>query len=134
MQLRPQDDVKQQVQQYAEATRAAAGSDTFPQANTNVSACEGAAGELSDPDSVYYIQGIYQASVPADQQLEALRKTRQAWEDTGYTITEDRTFPDGQRGQVAAKSGDGFSFSLSSGDAPAMLLLIGSPCYRTPGS
>jgi hypothetical protein len=117
------------VKAYAEATRTAAGVAAFSHANEDVSPCEGRAGELSNPEEVYYVQGIYQLMVPADEQADALAKVRQAWETDGFTIKDARTVTGG-RGKVSAATTDGYSLSLTSGEPPAMVLLVSSPCYR----
>jgi hypothetical protein len=119
-----------QVKRYADTTRAAVGVDAFSQAGENVTPCEGRAGELSDPDEVYYVQGIYQVMVPAGQQADALARARQRWQADGLTIKAERTFGADGTGEVSAATDDGYSLSLTSGQPPAMALLVSSPCYR----
>jgi hypothetical protein len=119
-----------QVKQYAETTRTAAGVDRFSQSSENVTPCEGRAGEVSNPDEVYYVQGIYQLMIPADQQADALAQVRQRWQGDGLTIKSERSFgPDGT-GEIVAATDTGYSLSLTSGQPPAMLLLVSSPCYQ----
>jgi hypothetical protein len=130
VQTKAPDQATSEVKQYAETTRTAIGAGAFTQANENVTPCEGRAGELSDPEDVYYVQGNYQLLVPADQQADTLAKAREQWERDGHTITKERSFgPDGT-GEVSASSSDGHTLTLSSGQPPAMLLLVASPCYR----
>jgi hypothetical protein len=122
VQTMPQEQAKTQTGTYAEATRLAAGVTSFAQSAANVTPCEGRAGELSDPDEVYYVQGIYQLLVPADQHPAVLANVRRQWESDGYTITGDLT----------ARTPDEFELSLTAGQPPAMQLLVSSPCYRNP--
>jgi hypothetical protein len=130
VQTKAPDQATEQVKRYADVTRAAITTGMFSQANENVTPCEGRAGELSDPDEVYYVQGNYQLMVPADQQAEALAKARQQWERDGHTVKSQRSFgPDGT-GETTATTSDDFTLTLSSGQPPAMLLLVASPCYR----
>jgi hypothetical protein len=130
VQTRAPEQATGQVKEYADATRAAAGVDAFSQANENQSPCEGRAGELSDTDEVYYIQGNYQLMVPAERQGEALAAARQRWQGSGFTIKTERSFGPGGTGEVTAVTDDGFTLTLTSGQPPAMLLVVASPCYR----
>lgn len=121
-----------QVKDYAEAIRAAAGVDAFSERSENVTSCEGRLGELSDPDEVYYIQGIYQLLVPAEEQAATRTRVRQQWERDGLRITGERTFGTTGTGEVKATADGGYTLALTSGEPPAMLLLVSSPCYRRP--
>lgn len=126
----PQAEAQRQVRQYADAVRSAVGAEQFTQDGENISPCEGRLGELSNTDEIYYAQGIYQMMIPADRHLEALRKARQEWENQGFTIKGERTFGPGARGEVEASTSDEYSLHFSSGNPPAMVLMVASPCYR----
>ncbi|MEV1286337.1 hypothetical protein [Micromonospora sp. NPDC049679] len=129
--IRSEADVTRQVQQYAEQTATAVGS-TLTNAAASSAPCEGRAGELSE--DIYYVQGTYQLPLAPDKHLATLARIRDQWRGQGYTITEDRTFPDSAEGTVAAKTPtDGYRISLESTSPPTMLaLLIHSDCYRSP--
>ncbi|GAA2582513.1 hypothetical protein GCM10010435_70280 [Winogradskya consettensis] len=129
VQTKPQADAKAQVEQLATAARTAAGIASFSQSNANISGCDGRAGEISDPDEVYYVQGIYQLLVPAEQQAAAIAKVRDAWKQAGHTIKTERTFDSGG-GEIIAVTTDEYDLSLGTGEPPAMSLLVSSPCYR----
>ncbi|MBG0564630.1 hypothetical protein [Actinoplanes aureus] len=130
----PQEDAKQEVVRQAEAIRVAVGADRFSQAKANVTPCEGRRGELSDSAEVYYVQGIYQMLIPVAEHLTVLAKARSALESSGYTIEKERTFPVSGGGEITAGAANGYSASLTSGDELAMLLMVSSPCYRTPAA
>jgi hypothetical protein len=49
----------------------------------------------------------------------------------GFTIKDDHRVPDGRGDITVLNPGDGFTFSVSSGEPPALALIINSPCYRT---
>lgn len=127
--------VKQQVEQHAEEVRAAVGADRFDHGSASVRPCRDQATDASDPDTAYYMQGTYYLRVPADQQSDALNKTRAQWQNSGYTIEAEQTFGPGQGGVIRAGTADHFELGLVSGRPPAMQLLIASPCYRndSPG-
>lgn len=130
VQTMPPDRATARVKQYADDTRAAVGADAFSQRDENVSPCDGRMGELSDPDEVYYVQGVYQLLVPADQQAEVLSRVRERWRRDGLTIKQERSFGTGGTGEIGATAADGYTLNLTSGQPPAMLLLVSSPCYR----
>ncbi len=120
----PPDKAKQQVELYAGSTLTAAEVAAFSQSAANVTGCRRDNGKLSDPDESFYIQGIYQMIVPAEQQAEVLGKVREAWQLNGYRFSSA-----GTSGGIQAVTGDVYEMSLAPG--PAMQLLISSPCYRT---
>ena len=63
--------------------------------------------------------------------LTLMRRVRQEWTDAGYTIKSERTFGPGQPGgEISAATDEGYDLSLTSGQPPAMQLLVSSPCYR----
>ena len=122
---------RQIVDQYARVTLAATGQDKFSQGGIASMPCEGRQGELSD--RIYTMYGVYQLLVPADEQLAMLDRVRDAWKAQGYTITSQRTYPPGARGEVnATNPKDGALFSLSSGQPPSMSLSINTKCHRRP--
>lgn len=131
VQTMPQEQARRQVTQYAERVRTIVAADTFSQANANVTPCEGKGGELSDTESVYYIQGIYQLLIPAEDQEQALSRVQQQLQTDGLTIKTQRSFGPGKGGEVGAVSTDGYTVRLTSGQPPAMQLLVSSPCYRS---
>jgi len=131
MQTVPQDEARRKVKEYAESVRAAVGVQEFSNGNENVTPCEGKLGELSDESEVYYVQGTYQIQVSGEQHAEALRRARQDWDSRGFTIKGEHTYNDGG-GRVTAVTDDEYSLQLGSGNPPAMVLLVSSPCYRTP--
>lgn len=124
----PPDKAKQQVELYAGSTLTASEVAAFSQSAANVTGCRQDNGKLSDPDESFYIQGIYQMIVPAEQQAEVLGKVREAWQLNGYRFSSSSS--DGGGG-IRAVTGDAYEMSLAPGPPPAMRLLISSPCYRT---
>jgi hypothetical protein len=130
VQIRSEADVTRQVQQYAEQTATAVGS-TLTNGAASSAPCEGRAGELSE--DIYYVQGTYQLPLAPEKQLATLARMRDQWRGQGYTITEDRTFPDSAEGTLTAKNPtDGYSIRLTSTRPPtALALLIHSDCYRS---
>jgi hypothetical protein len=131
VQSMPPDRAKSQVHRLAEQVRTAVAVESFSQADENVSPCEGRDGELSDAGDVYYIQGIYQLLVPAADQDEALARVRRQAPADGLEIKSERSFGSGAGGELTAANTDGYAVSLTSGQPPAMQLLVSSPCYRT---
>lgn len=124
------DQATARVKQYAETVRGTVGLDAFSQANENVTPCEGRLGELSNPDEVYYVQGVYQLMVPAERQAEILSRAREQWQRDGLTIKKERSFGADGTGEIGVSAADGYALTLTSGEPPAMLLLVSSPCYR----
>jgi hypothetical protein len=131
MEQMPQDQATTRVKQLAEKVRAASGADAFSKGSETVSPCDGKAGDLSDPDKVYYIQGIYQLRTPVAQQKTLFADVRQQLVADGMKITDERTFDDGG-GDLGASRDDGYKVSLRSGEDPLIAVLVSSPCYRTP--
>jgi hypothetical protein len=94
--------------------------------------CEGRRGELSE--TVYYAWvGVTVAPVPEEQQLPTLRRLREHWQQQGYTITTDRVFSAGRRGEVDMENpADEFQVSVISTEPPtAFAVRISSPCYES---
>jgi hypothetical protein len=94
--------------------------------------CEGPGGKTTD--TVYYAAGHYQiAPIPEDQQLLTLRRLRGQWQQQGYTIKQDRVFPDGKTGELGVENpADEFEIHLESTEPPtAFALSISSPCYQS---
>jgi hypothetical protein len=130
MQQMPQDQATNRVKELAEKVRVASGTDAFSKGSETVSPCDGKLGDLSDPDKVYYIQGIYQLRVPIAEQKTLFAGIRQQLVTDGMKITDERTFDDGG-GDLGATRDDGYSVSLRSGEDPLIAVLVSSPCYRT---
>lgn len=94
--------------------------------------CEGPGSRTEE--TVYYAAGHYQiAPIPEDQQLSTLRRLREQWQQQGYTITQDRVFPDGKTGELVVRNSvDEFEIAVITTEPPtAFALSISSPCYRS---
>lgn len=128
----PQAETTRTVNLYAARTVTVMG-DSRELANprTNVAPCSGKRGELAG--NVYTVQGNYQVFVPEQEHLTTLRRLSDQWRSQGYTITNERTFPDGKGGEVTAiNPADRFSITVTSGQpAIAFALIVSSPCYRS---
>ena len=121
-------DVTAAVQQRAEKVATLIGQ-ALREPATNASPCTGKLGE--NDRQVFTVQGAYNLTMPAEQQLETVAKVRDTFKADGYEITDDRVVS-GQ-GVLAAKAPDGYSFYLQSTSPPtALALLVNSPCYRSP--
>jgi hypothetical protein len=121
-------DVTAAVQQRAEQVASLIGQ-ALREPATNASPCTGKLGETDR--QVFTVQGAYDVTMPAAQQLGAVAKVRDSWKADGYEITDDRVV--GGRGVLAAKAPDGYRFYLQSkSPADALALLINSPCHRSP--
>jgi hypothetical protein len=125
-------DVTSQVQRYADDVVTLIGNTRLQEPAASAAGCEGKLGEVSR--DIFYVQGAYLMPVPAEQHLTTLARVREQWRQRGYTITDDRTFPDGKRGVLAATiPTDGYRIKLESGvPAIAFSLLVHSSCYRSP--
>jgi hypothetical protein len=122
---------EQIVDQYAQASLTYSGQAKFSTSSIHPSPCEGKNGESSD--TIYTMVGIYQLLVPGADQLAMLNRLRDAWRAQDYTITSQRTFPPGGRGEITATNpNDGVLLTLRSGLPPAMLLTINTKCRRRP--
>lgn len=121
-------DVTAAVQQRADKVAILIGQ-ALREPATNASPCTGKLGETDR--QVFTVQGAYNLTMPAEQQLETVAKVRDTWRAEGYEITDDRVV--GAQGVLAAKAPDGYRFYLQ-GTAPraALALLVNSPCYRSP--
>ena len=121
-------DAKRWTADHAQRTAAAMGEDAALQPGEDPVPvpCDG------KPDGVYHVQGIYQILLPGDQHLDGLRRLREDWHRAGYEIRKERTFPDGTRGEISAVvPADSFAITVSSGQPPAMVVIIASPCYQS---
>ena len=86
--------------------------------------------EGDDSGSVHYASGSFQLIVPIDQHRSVVDRVASGWAQRGYTVDPVTTFPDGGA-KVTARTGDGFvDMTLGSGEAPAMVLVIVTDCYR----
>jgi hypothetical protein len=125
---RTEADVTAAVQQRAEKVATLIGQ-ALREPATNASPCTGKLGENNR--QVFTVQGAYNLTMPAEQQLETVAKVRDTWQTEGYEITDDRVV--GDQGVLAAKAPDGYSFYLQTKPPSAALaLLVNSPCYRSP--
>jgi hypothetical protein len=117
---------QQQVRDHAERFAAAVGTELRDPAE-NPGPCEG------KPDDWYYVSGAYQLLVPADRQGAALAAAKDYALGEGYTLKREHSLPDG-RGQVTVVNPrDGHTMTVGSGEPPAMVVLVNSPCYRSEG-
>ena len=128
-----QADARALVEGYAHEVTTAVGTEPTPAGALKALAnpCEGRGGELSD--DVYSMLGSMQLSLPEAEQLATLARLRDRWTRQGYTVTEERTFPDGRRGTLTVRApGDDVEISLNStSEAKAIAVLISTPCYRS---
>jgi hypothetical protein len=84
-------------------------------------------------DTAQAMQGTYQLMVPLTEQPGLLDRVRAGWEAAGYTITGQRSFDGG--GEVKATNPkDGVQLRLTSGEPPAMRLLVHTACYQPTAS
>jgi hypothetical protein len=124
----PHADAKRLTTEHAERTATWMGNNVKlePNPTTTANACDG------KPAGHYYIQGIYQILLPGEQHVEALKRLTSRWQQEGYQIRKERTFPNGKGGEATATNPkDNFAISITSGEPPAMLLLVNSPCYKS---
>ncbi|MDG4791223.1 hypothetical protein O7626_35905 [Micromonospora sp. WMMD1102] len=93
--------------------------------------CDGSFGEVSG--TVYSMVGHGQIPVPAAEQVGTLARLRDHWQRHGYSVEEDRVFPDGRTGTVAVRNPvDGVRIRVTSTEPPTMFaLMISTPCYRS---
>jgi hypothetical protein len=113
------------VRGYADRVVAAVGDTTLRDPAETSPHCDG------KPDDWYYFSGIYQILVPAERQGDALDRVKAYAQTHGYTIKNDHRVPDGRGDITVLNPGDGVTLSLGSGEPPAMVLIVNSPCYRT---
>lgn len=121
-------DAKRWTADYAQRTAAALGEDAALQPGEDPVPvpCDG------KPDGVYHVQGIYQILLPGEQHLDGLRRLRENWQQAGYEIRKERTFPAGKGGEISAVvPADSFAITVSSGQPPAMVVIVASPCYQS---
>lgn len=124
------------VNDYAIRTETLTGAKrTTTDRQVHTTSCKGRQGEY--PETVYYANlNLQIAPIPEDQQLPTLRRLRDHWQKEGYTIKQDRVFPDGRTGELAVENpADGFEISLVSTEPPnAFAVTISSPCYYSDES
>ncbi|MEU4715262.1 hypothetical protein AB0F73_16605 [Micromonospora purpureochromogenes] len=130
MQTASEADITRRVNEYAGQVAAATGS-TLANPATSSAPCEGRRGEMDE--SIRTVQGVYNIPVAPDKHLETLARLRDQWRAQGWTITEDRTFPNGNEGTITAKTTpDSYSLTVSGTKEPtALLLLVHSACYKS---
>jgi hypothetical protein len=116
---------KHQVRAYADRLVAVIG-DTRIRKDTVVALhCDG------KPQDWYFASGVYQIFVPAEQHSPAFDRLKQYAGEQGYTVDNDHRIADGRGDVTVSNPRDGYTLTASSGEAPAMVLIINSPCYRT---
>jgi len=123
-------EVIRRVDQYADQVAALVGGEHTP-SKANSAPCTGRAGETDE--RIRYVLGTYQIPLAEEKHIETLARVRDEWRAKGWTITDDRTLPDGVTGILAAKTNsDDYSVRLVSTEPPtALALLIHSTCYRS---
>jgi len=85
-----------------------------------------------DDEFVHYTEGSFQLIVPLEQQRALVDRVARGWASRGYAVTPVTTFPDGG---ARVGAGDGFvEMTLGSGQAPAMVLVVVTACYRVAAS
>jgi hypothetical protein len=126
----PMDDAtaEQIVARYAQEALEFSGWSAFSEYSHSPSPCVGRHGE--DSDTVYAMQGAYQLLVPGPEQLPLIERVREGWKARGYTINSQRAISAEQGDVRATNPSDGASLLLTSGEVPAMLLLIHTGCYQ----
>jgi hypothetical protein len=128
--MAPMDDAtaEQIVERYAREALEFSGWSGFSEHSVAPGPCVGRQGE--DSDTIYSMQGAYQLLVPGTDQLPLIDRVREGWQARGYTITAQRTLSAEQGDVRATNPDDGASLVLTSGEIPAMLLLIHTGCYQ----
>lgn len=122
MQTASEADITRRVNEYAGQVAAATGS-TLANPAASSAPCEGTRGEMDE--SIRTVQGVYNISVAPDKHLETLARLRDQWRSQGWTITEDRTFPNGSEGTITATTTpDDYSLTVSGTREPTALLLL----------
>jgi hypothetical protein len=113
---------KEIVERYAQEALDLSGWSGFSETRFSPMPCD-------DDDTAHAMQGTYQLMVPLDQQPNLLDRLRAGWEAAGYTITGQRSFDGG--GEVKATNPkDGAQLRLTTGEPPAVRLLIHTACYQ----
>jgi hypothetical protein len=111
---------KQSVERYAQEALDLSGWSGFSETRFSPMPCD---------DTAHAMQGTYQLMVPLEQQPGLLERVRAGWEAAGYTITGQRSFDGG--GEVKATNPrDGAQLRLTTGEPPAVRLLIHTACYQ----
>jgi len=127
-------EIEQMIRADADAI-AAATDGVLENYRTNSAPCDTADGGFSR-DGTWKLTGFAVALLAGDQHIAALRTLHDRWRSDGWTITEDRTLPDGIRGALSGRNpATGVTISVTSSDPPKQLaIIIASPCYQpTPG-
>jgi hypothetical protein len=113
---------KQTVERYAQEALDLSGWSGFSETRFSPMPCD-------DDDTAHAMQGTYQLMVPLEQQPGLLDRVRAGWEAAGYTITGQRSFDGG--GEVKATNPrDGAQLRLTTGEPPAVRLLVHTACYQ----
>jgi hypothetical protein len=116
------------VQRHVEEVLALAGWAGFSGGGSQPVPCLAPDGHPSD--SHHYMSGSFQLIVPLDHHRSLIDRVARGWAAHGYTVTPVTTFADGGA-KVTARTADDFvDMTLGSGEAPAMVLVIVTACYR----
>lgn len=123
-------DVIRTVETYGHAVAQHVGDAQMEKAKASAAACEGKQGEYAS--DVFYVQGAYRLSLPAERQLTTLAALGGELEKEGYQVKKARTFPSGNGGELELlHASDGYSVTFTSTQPPnALALLVYSPCYK----
>jgi hypothetical protein len=116
---------QQQVRAHADRLVTAIGETGLRDSAQTTLSCDG------KPDDWYYVSGAYQVFVPADRQGAALAAAKEYALGAGYTLEHEQSLPDGTGDVTVSNPRDGHTITVASGEPPAMVVLINSPCYRT---
>jgi hypothetical protein len=116
---------QQQVRDYADRLVTVIGDTKIRNGSADPAHCDG------KPDDWYFVTGIYQTFVPAERHQDALKRVKEYAQQQGYTVKDENTFADRTGDITVLNPGDGYTVSVSSGEPPALALIINSPCYRT---
>jgi hypothetical protein len=118
------------VDRHARATLAASGAERFTRESIGPGPCVGRRGEVSD--EVYAMVGSYQLLVDAPDQDAMIARVREAWEAAGHLVRSHRVFSSGGGELTANVPDDQVTITLTSGEPPAMLLLVTTACHQRP--
>ncbi|MBX6750526.1 MAG: hypothetical protein IRY85_12810 [Micromonosporaceae bacterium] len=120
---------RQIVWRHADEVLELAGWAGFASGDSQPVPCRGPDGR--DEDNVYYTEGSFQLIVPLEQHRALVDRVARGWATRGYTVDPVTAFPDGGA-RVSARAGF-VDLTLGSGQAPAMVLVVVTDCYRVAG-
>jgi hypothetical protein len=135
--MRTMDDgtARQIVWRHAEEVLELAGWAGFTTGDSQPIPCRGPDGrDLGlgwDRENVHYTEGSFQLVVPLEQHRALVDRVARGWASLGYTVDPVTAFADGGA-RVSARAGF-VDLTLGSGQAPAMVLVVVTDCYRVAG-